>query len=903
MTRLEHLAEGLARLDAARGSTTVGLPAAAQGGTDGQSFLALLQDLARPAPGKDRRGAEAADDGAAERGIEDGAPHGRDDRPTDTGADTLVADVARLLFAGSASGPEPLPVDGSGGEQERGAARREAGDTDPRREIAVEPARLPKAQVLARETHFAPVDRPAALNPPSTARGLHGLADREPNDEAGRAAAPAPERPVTTKPGRVVGADRAATQAPLAASDGGRGSLSGTVSRAPGGSLASNLSLPDAVAADPRNDTATLPPMVPAGQKRVVGADRAAAEVTRPASDTGRSSTSINVARATGDPSAPDPSRPDAVAAAPRNDTAAKPPVFSDAPPPAAAVRTAGANGSAATEPHESFVAAGRGAHGDEVDGRSASGPEADPARLGERRPAGATDASGDRDLDGGSAAAGERRAPSPPSAATSHPAEFARPASTPPRRAGAIPAETRALATAPSSFGEPLTASRPVAGGPVDDLVPSLQPETLGTPLRATGGALASDLWPPDAVDAAPRDDTAAKPPVADAPRPPAAVSSGAAPRDIPTGLRSSLVAAETPALATAPSPFGQPPAASRPVAGGPVDDFVTRLPPETLGTPLRATGGSSASDPSPPDAVAAAPRDDTAARPPVFSDTLPPTAAVRTGGALRSVPAEPHPTLVVADTGAHGDEVDGRSARGPETDPVGRGERRASSAADASGHSVLDGRSATAGERRAPSPPGAATVDPTGLTLPASTLPRLAGAIAAEARAFTTAPPSFDQPPAGPRAAAGGPVKILVLRLQPETLGTVTVRLRLVGNALELQLQAASSETAELLQRDRAVLEDCLKASGYETDLTTIQTVARDAARPQADQTGTQSNSGRQDPAADSGFRQGGGEQPQGRGGEADDRPRRPDLSIRTREPNDETLGQGDRAGGLYL
>jgi chemotaxis protein MotD len=186
---------------------------------------------------------------------------------------------------------------------------------------------------------------------------------------------------------------------------------------------------------------------------------------------------------------------------------------------------------------------------------------------------------------------------------------------------------------------------------------------------------------------------------------------------------------------------------------------------------------------------------------------------------------------------------------------------------------------------------------------TLPTSTLQRLAGAIAVEAGALAASQSPLGQPLGGSRSAAGGPVKMLVLRLQPETLGTVTVRLRLVGNALELQLQAASIETAELLQRDRGALEECLKASGYDTDLSAIQAAPRDAARLPVDPAGGQASSGRQDTPVDGGFRQGHGEQPPGRGGDGDDRPPRPAETIRTKEANDETRGQGDRPGGLYL
>lgn len=63
-------------------------------------------------------------------------------------------------------------------------------------------------------------------------------------------------------------------------------------------------------------------------------------------------------------------------------------------------------------------------------------------------------------------------------------------------------------------------------------------------------------------------------------------------------------------------------------------------------------------------------------------------------------------------------------------------------------------------------------------------------------------------------------GKLKVLHIQLQPETLGTVTVKMELRGSALELHVDAARAETAELIQRDREVLSSILKAAGYNAD-----------------------------------------------------------------------------------
>ncbi len=61
---------------------------------------------------------------------------------------------------------------------------------------------------------------------------------------------------------------------------------------------------------------------------------------------------------------------------------------------------------------------------------------------------------------------------------------------------------------------------------------------------------------------------------------------------------------------------------------------------------------------------------------------------------------------------------------------------------------------------------------------------------------------------------------LKVLHIQLQPETLGTVTVRMELRANALELHVDAARAETAELIQRDREVLSSILRAAVYSAD-----------------------------------------------------------------------------------
>jgi hypothetical protein len=71
---------------------------------------------------------------------------------------------------------------------------------------------------------------------------------------------------------------------------------------------------------------------------------------------------------------------------------------------------------------------------------------------------------------------------------------------------------------------------------------------------------------------------------------------------------------------------------------------------------------------------------------------------------------------------------------------------------------------------------------------------------------------------------------VKILSLRLEPAHLGAVTLRLRLSGANLGVEVEAEQADTADLLSKDSAALVEKLQASGYSLE----QLVIRSAPRP---------------------------------------------------------------------
>lgn len=100
-----------------------------------------------------------------------------------------------------------------------------------------------------------------------------------------------------------------------------------------------------------------------------------------------------------------------------------------------------------------------------------------------------------------------------------------------------------------------------------------------------------------------------------------------------------------------------------------------------------------------------------------------------------------------------------------------------------------------------------------------------------------------------------SGGPVRILRLQLQPEHLGVVTARLRIVGGVLELRLTADRQQSVEVLQQDRDGLIEALRRAGYRAEIASIE-----FARSQAPQA----------PAPAPGHGGAGGQSPQGFAGQ---------------------------------
>ncbi|WP_245474515.1 flagellar hook-length control protein FliK [Bradyrhizobium sp. Leo121] len=89
------------------------------------------------------------------------------------------------------------------------------------------------------------------------------------------------------------------------------------------------------------------------------------------------------------------------------------------------------------------------------------------------------------------------------------------------------------------------------------------------------------------------------------------------------------------------------------------------------------------------------------------------------------------------------------------------------------------------------------------------------------AQAPAATTAP---DFTPPDMRRGPDAPIRMLTLQLDPPSMGTVTVRMRLAGDAVEVRLLADQPETTELLRKDRGVLTDAMRSAGYTFEIASI-------------------------------------------------------------------------------
>ena len=69
--------------------------------------------------------------------------------------------------------------------------------------------------------------------------------------------------------------------------------------------------------------------------------------------------------------------------------------------------------------------------------------------------------------------------------------------------------------------------------------------------------------------------------------------------------------------------------------------------------------------------------------------------------------------------------------------------------------------------------------------------------------------------------------PVKVLTIQLHPADLGTVTVRMTLKADAMDVQVETGRRATARLIDADRDALAGLLRSAGYHVEAVTVRAV----------------------------------------------------------------------------
>ncbi|HXH46035.1 MAG TPA: flagellar hook-length control protein FliK [Bradyrhizobium sp.] len=101
-----------------------------------------------------------------------------------------------------------------------------------------------------------------------------------------------------------------------------------------------------------------------------------------------------------------------------------------------------------------------------------------------------------------------------------------------------------------------------------------------------------------------------------------------------------------------------------------------------------------------------------------------------------------------------------------------------------------------------------------------------QVANAVVAELKESPA--PTASPPPdlaASQANAPDQPLRILTVNLEPPALGNVTVRLRLVGTEVSVQLAAERKDTSQMLDQQRDQIRDLMQSAGYVADVAPVQ------------------------------------------------------------------------------
>jgi len=150
-------------------------------------------------------------------------------------------------------------------------------------------------------------------------------------------------------------------------------------------------------------------------------------------------------------------------------------------------------------------------------------------------------------------------------------------------------------------------------------------------------------------------------------------------------------------------------------------------------------------------------------------------------------------------------------------------------------------------------------------------------------------------------------GPVKVLLIQLQPAELGTVTVRMALKHDTLEVRLEVSRQDTAERIRHDREALSKMLQAAGYAVDNVAVQVVDVDKSFTTL-QTQHSGNTGSNGQSAlpgqsQSGWSQADGRSSGGQGGQAQSQAGQAHISGAGESAEERAQGARSAAGSVYL
>ena len=171
-----------------------------------------------------------------------------------------------------------------------------------------------------------------------------------------------------------------------------------------------------------------------------------------------------------------------------------------------------------------------------------------------------------------------------------------------------------------------------------------------------------------------------------------------------------------------------------------------------------------------------------------------------------------------------------------------------------------------------------------------------QIADRVAAEASTLTAPAGRPSASGLDTRQTLGSAVKVLYIHLTPADLGTVTIRMSVKDQALQLDLEVGRGDTAQLIQRDREALSSLLRSAGYLIDAVDVKVADQSSANLQAgnNQANTQMQSGGQSGSSQADARSAGARAQDERGGNA---------FRNGRNGEDQQAGQPNRGSGVYV